>query len=221
VVLTGVAMDDTMREYLYEGEYEAKEIAAIETYLQPEMDVVDFGACLGFTACFTNKRLTEEQTHFAVEPNPDVQQALRATRERNECKFEILQRAYGTTGSTVEIRPAGSAWSASQYRDDGAAVKVNQVDIETLIEKFDLSNLAIVADIEGAEAEMITGELAVLEDHCVLLIVEFHDGKDDIAAEQRELIREAKALLDASAFELADQDGDVATYIHSERYERE
>lgn len=218
IVTNGVYMDSTIREYLYTGEYEADEASAIDSYLLPEMDVVDFGACLGFTACFTNKRLDSTSKHIAVEPNPQVQEALKATRKRNNCEFDIVQKAYARGDGSIEIYPADSPWSASQYRPDTTPVSVETVSLATLIEEYSLSNLAIIIDIEGAEAGLVEDELEILEAYCDLLIIEFHDDKDDIEESQRVRIRDARNQLDASAFKLAESGRDVAVYVHSDRY---
>lgn len=218
IVTYGVSMDSTMREYLYTGEYEADEASAIDSYLLPEMDVVDFGACLGFTACFANMRLATTSKHVVVEPNPHVQGALKATRNRNGCKFDIVQKAYGTGNDSIEIYPADSPWSTSQYRPDTTPIQIKTVSLATLVEEFSLSDVALIIDIEGAEAELIEDELAVLEAYCDLLIIEFHDGKDDIEKSQRARIRDARDRLDESAFNVAEHGQDVVVYVHSDRY---
>lgn len=127
------------------------------------MDVVDFGACLGFTACFVHKRLASTSKHIAVEPNPQVQEALKATLKRNSCHFDIVQKAYATEDDSLEIYPADSPWSASQYRPKTLPVSVERVSLATLVMEYSLSDVAVIIDIEGAEAELIEDELEFLE----------------------------------------------------------
>jgi len=218
IVTNGVYMDSTIREYLYTGEYEADEASAVDSFLLPEMDVVDFGACLGFTACFTSMRLDSTSKHIAVEPNPQVQKALKATRKRNNCEFDIIQKAYATGDDNIEIYPADSPWSASQYRPDTTPVSVETVSLATLVKEYSLSDMAVIIDVEGAEAGLIADELEILEAYCDLLIIEFHDDKEDIEESQRVRIRDARDRLDASEFEMVESGRDVAVYIHSDRY---
>jgi len=218
IVTDDVSMESTMREALYTGEYEADEVSAIDSYLLPEMDVVDLGACLGFTACFADKRLAATSKHVVVEPNPQVQEALKATRKRNDCKFDIVQKAYGTGDDSIDIYPADSPWSASQYRPDTTPVCIETVSLATLVEEFSLSDVCLIIDIEGAEAELIEDELATLEAYFDLLIIEFHGGKDDIEESQRARIRDARDQLNASEFDVVEREQDVAVYVHSDRY---
>jgi FkbM family methyltransferase len=202
-----------MRKELYFDEYEADESETIDEYITPDMDVVDLGACIGFTSCYATKRLAETSTLVAVEPNPEVHPAIKATRNRNNCEFHLVPAAYSATKDEIDIVPTETAWSASSYRTGDETVTVGTTSLDALIESFDLGDVAIIADIEGGEAELIIEELNILESHCKLLIIEFHGDKPDIDAEQREAIRAAKRRLKASQFDLVDRKGDVSVFV--------
>jgi len=92
------------------------------------------------------------------------------------------------------------------------------VSIAALVQDYSLSDSALIIDIEGAEAELIVEELAVLEAHFDLIIIEFHDNKDDITEDQRARIRDARNRLNTSDFDMAERRQDVVVYVHSERY---
>lgn len=211
-----VPMNNNMRKKLYYQEYEKTENKLIDSYLSKDMDVIDLGACIGFTSCFANDRLGDDRKHLAVEPNPSVLKALKINRECNDCNFEIIPRAYSPIDSEVDIAPTDRAWSASLYRETYEKVSVDTINLRTLVEKYGLNNPILIVDIEGAEADIIKNELDVLEKNFRLLIIEFHDNKSDLKKEQREKIREARQSLENSAFNLDEHLGNNFVYVNSE-----
>lgn len=211
--LEDVSFGPDMRRELYYGSYEANEVSLIDEYLSSDMDVIDLGACLGFTSCFVNHRLDSSRTHIAVEPNPRVHTTLEKSRSLNGCDFKIRHAAYGATADEIELAPTASPWSASTYRSQGSRITVDTTDLQTLIDRHDLSNIACIVDIEGGEAGLLKHELDVLEEHCSLLLVEFHDEKASIDAQHREQIADAKQKLYESEFDHVQDRGNVSAFV--------
>ena len=188
-----------MKTELARGTYELEEIEAIESYLSSESDVIELGGCIGYTACYTNKILKKGARHVVVEPNSALEPVLQHNRRLNGCDYEIYCAAYSSDQGPITIDIPENIWGASLVRDERDSVTVDAVDLEWLMEKFDISQFTLIADIEGAEVDLIDNELDVLEAHCELLIIEFHHRKDEyshIAAE----IESARAKLDDSSF---------------------
>lgn len=198
--LSNVQMDSAMQSNLYYGQYEQAERDAIKSHIKPDMDVVDLGACIGFTACTTNSILSESSTHIAVEPNPQVIPTLKTNRDLNNCNFDIIEAAYSTGSNTISINPTETAWSASLYRDGNNTIESETVSLKQISDQYDISNAAIIVDIEGGEADLIENELEILEEKYNLLIIEFHDEKSSINQNQREQIRNARFQLKPSKF---------------------
>lgn len=94
-----------------------------------------------------------------------------------------------------------SAWSTSAYRSGEESLTVDTIDIRSLIDEYELSDIAIIVDIEGAEAELVTYELDVLAEQCEVLVIEFHDESESIDSAQRQNIRRAREELLHSSFE--------------------
>ena len=101
---------------------------------------------------------------------------------------------------------------------DTKSVQVETVSLATLVEDYSLSDSALIIDIEGAEAKVTDDELAILEAHFDLVIIEFHDVKDDINESQRARIHDARYRFNASEFDMAERRQDVVVYVHSDRY---
>lgn len=176
--LSGANVSDHMNVEIVQGVYESEEVSAICEYLQPEMDVVDLGGCLGFTACYANERIDDSSTHVVVEPNPALEPVLQRNRELNDCDFKIFHGAYSNNEGPVTLEIPEDIWGASLDRNGETVVTVGAVTLQMLIDRFDLSQIALIVDIEGAEADLLTNELDVLEQYCRVLIIEFHDQKE-------------------------------------------
>lgn len=197
---------------LAEENYEADEIAAIDSFLDPSTDVIDIGSCIGFTACYTNKKLTDNATHVAVEPNKDLKSVLERNREINDCSFEIEIAAYNTEASTVTLTVPDSLWGANLTREDGTGVTVPTADISSLIDVYELNTFSLIVDIEGAEIDLLQNELELLESQCKFIIIEFHDDKEHHQFHAEE-IKDARQRLEQSTFERVSVEiGDVEVY---------
>jgi len=50
--------------------YEEPERKALTRFVNPELPVVELGACIGVVSCLTNRRLRAPEKHVVVEANP-------------------------------------------------------------------------------------------------------------------------------------------------------
>lgn len=57
-----------MAKRLYDAQYEAEEIEAIETSFSPRMDVIELGACIGFTACSFTGHIPRRTKRWRLAP---------------------------------------------------------------------------------------------------------------------------------------------------------
>lgn len=183
--------------------YESDEAAAIDTYLDPNTDLVDLGGCIGFTACYSNNILNDRRKHIVVEPNKNLIPTLENNRDLNGCEYDVLNAAYSTESDTVKLNIPPDVWGASLNGGGTNSIEVDTVDLATIVSTYDLDRFVLIADIEGAEAELISSELDLLESNCDLLIIEMHDQKEEYS-EISDDIRDAKRQLEDSHFELVD-----------------
>lgn len=167
----------SIRRSIWRGDYEYDEARFVSTYLSPDTDVIELGAGMGFVSATVDDVLDDGRTQIAVEPNPDVIPVLRRTKDLNDCSFSIEQLAYSTTDS-VELRPDQAFWSKGTDDVKGEGATVPGVSLSTLLESHDVSEFALVADIEGGEFELFESELDLLTNRCDLLVVEFHPDED-------------------------------------------
>lgn len=196
---------------IYRGTYEKNELLAIEQYLTHEMDIVELGACLGFISCFSNKKKNQKRNHVVVEPNERMIPILQRNRDLNDCDFEIINRAYSTEEGQIEFQLSMNPLSSGTHRKGINKVSVPTISLADIISNYDLSNIALIVDIEGAECELIEQELDLLEEVASLLIIEFHEKKiesDELASR----LKKAHRALDQSKFECIQENSNVEVY---------
>jgi len=193
------------------GIYESEEADAIREHIDPHTDVIDLGGCLGFTAAYTNRMLGNNQTHVVVEPNKELIPMLKRTRELNKCDFEIVNAAYATDEEYVTLAIPEHVWGGSLHCNSSASLSVKAIDLRKIVNKNGVSNFMLIADIEGAEIDLIENELKLLNQKCSLIIIEFHDNKEEYS-EISEEITAAKQSLENSEFDKVEEKSDVSVY---------
>jgi FkbM family methyltransferase len=205
-------LTEDVRRALEEGSYEREETECVDLYVQPDDDVVELGGGIGYLACYVDRQLSGDGTHLVVEPNGHLLPLLERHRVLNDARFEVLNAAYSTVGPVAELSIPESFWEASLQRPDRAerTLYAGTVTLADIFGSFDLTDVALVVDIEGGEVDLIENELDVIENHCRLVVVEYHyrNAPLDLATD----VRWAKGALDESAFELVDEKDTVSVY---------
>jgi len=210
--LSGARVTNKMRIKIGQGKYESEEVAAIDKYISHRMNVVELGGCLGYTSCYTNKRLSNDSAHIVVEPNPDLESVLYRNRDINSCSFEIIQAAYSTQKNQVKLAIPKNIWGSSLSRKSKKEATVPSISLESILDEFGLSTFALIVDIEGSEWDLLENELDLLKSHCELLIIEFHQRKE-VYSHLSPQIKSAQKKLESSVFNKIDQtSNDVAVY---------
>ena len=200
-----------MKIKISDGVYESEETSFIDKYITSDMDVIDLGGGLGFTACFANQRINSKSTHIVVEANKKLITTIKNNRNINNCDFEIYHAAYSTKDNLATIEIPKNVWGGSLFRNTENVQTVDTVTLELLMSRFDLSKFALIADIEGAEADLIKNELHILEAYCPILIIEFHHLKDEYTKMKGEIAK-SKDILEDSSFTKIEETSGVAVY---------
>jgi FkbM family methyltransferase len=193
------------------GRHESEEAAAIAAFLteRPELDILELGGFLGYISCFI-ENVSSSTRHIVVEPNPEMAPVLERNRQLNNSTFDIVHAAYASQAETVTLHVPDNERAASLYGSSDESYEVPGVSIAQLIDRFSLSDFALVVDIEGGEIDLLTNELDLLENHCDLLIIEFHD--DQVDGELKDRINDAARRLEASSFKKAESFGNVSVF---------
>jgi FkbM family methyltransferase len=182
------------------GAYERDELRLLEVVLDPSRPVVELGGCLGVVSAVTNRRLADRTQHVVLEANPALLPILERHRAMNGAGFAIRHGALAYGSETVELflhRTLVTA-SSAQMRQ-GRAVRVPATTLTALLDEAGFASVTLIADVEGAERELIEHEPEVLS-RVDAALIELHpqvygeDGAARILAAFRQAgLREAAA----------------------------
>jgi FkbM family methyltransferase len=187
--------------------YEQQESVAVSRFLDPELDVVELGAGIGFVSCLVNSKLSEAATHVAVEANPKLIESLERNRELNDATFDIHHAAYSPTDSSVGLNVYDDFRSTGVFDKKGKTgreVTVAGVNLASIVRQYDIDHFTLVADIEGVEADLLLEEWGTISQKCETLIVEFHDRNPNTSL--------ARSKLTDSDFECLYTNSDVEVW---------
>lgn len=193
-----------VRQAFSEGWYERYEAELVRNYLPPSIDVIELGAGIGYVSCVIDEILMTDNRHIAVEPNSRIIPILKRTKELNDANYDIWEGAYSSTSGPVELQQHEDYWNATTHLFQNGSVKVRSINLQDICETYGVSIFTLVVDIEGAEYELFSAELDLLEDQCPLLIVEFHEEGPYAASYDDDL--------EKSTFELVDGIETVCVY---------
>ena len=191
-------------DLLLSHQYEEPERQALKEYLDPNVPVVELGACIGVVSCLSNRLLRHPEKHVVVEANPALLPILRHNRERNKCRFEIVHGAVSYGAETITFNVNENILASSLQGGKQQAVVVSTVTLERLIKDHDFERVTLLSDIEGGELQLVANEIEMLRKRVGTIIMELHDR---IVGEAP--TRQMLANLEAAGFKIAKRDGDV------------
>ena len=190
------------------GAYESGEYRFVRRYVPTDCDVIELGGSLGVISCTIRKRIAPDRRQFVVEADPRLARALRRNLQLNGCDtgVEVIEAAisYGE-GDTVSFALGESSVSGRIAADAGTAmtIEVPACTLGELIERYALTDFAIVSDIEGVEWRILQHDLDALA-RARIIVMETHDSRGNGSYE--DLIA---ALQASGRFDLLDRHGPV------------
>ena len=156
------------------GRYEQQEATLVERYVPDGSDVLELGGGIGFITAITEKTTDDLGTHVVLEVNPDLLPMLRQVKTVNELQVIIDPVAYSSSADTVRLESGNTFTQSSIEESDTDGETIPAKSLEALIEEYDLNDFALIADIEGAEAELLDEEFETMASHCPIVILELH-----------------------------------------------
>jgi FkbM family methyltransferase len=163
---------------MYWGLYESAEYRFVRDYLSPNLPTIELGSSLGAIASVIARRLLPGQRLLCVEANPRLVKAVERTLARNapHLRTEVLNAAiaYGAKATRFQVTDDNLCSSV----DAGTAahvVEVPAVTLQSLVERLHACEYQLVADIEGAESEILRHDTEALS-RCRIAILELHNS---------------------------------------------
>jgi FkbM family methyltransferase len=166
---------------------------------------VDVGSHVGFFSLLASRAVTEEGKVFALEPLPALYRQLAANVERNAAaNIRLINCAASDKRGRLKIfrGPESNLGATSMYDDAGFRCdgEVDALPLSEVLSEEDMQRTKMIKiDVEGAEADVVTGLLSLL--HCARedleLIVEVGGGPKGSPSTSEALNRIVPALSDA------------------------
>ena len=174
--------DRFARRMLRDGTYEAAEAQLVLRHLPADRPVIEFGGSLGIVSALVRTRLQADVAQVVVEANPDVFATMEANirRQPGGAGTEIVHAAlaYGTETVTFTVSDNVHA-SSLDGRRTGREVTVPVVTLAECLDRLKASGVTLIADVEGAEIDLLLNERDALR-RIDLALVEIHE--DALAA---------------------------------------
>jgi len=184
--------------------YEEPERAAVKAFVNPDLPVVELGACIGVVSCITNRRLRRPEDQVVVEANPALLPVLKQNRERNGCQFKIVNAAVSYGAETIKFNVDNNILASSVHHADKKGVVVSATTLERLLDEHGFKHATLSCDIEGAELQLVEHELKTLSERISTIIMELHDRLVGEAP-----TRQMLETLEHVGFKIVSRDGDV------------
>ena len=154
--------------------YEQPEIALVKKYVQPDIPIIELGGCIGVVSCVANRLLTNPTQHIVLEANPAVLDALKANRDRNGCRFRVEHAALGYASANVEFYVNSGFMSGSSFRKTEQKIAVPAITLAQLADQSQFARFNLLADIEGAEIDLVEHESEILARRVHRILLETH-----------------------------------------------
>lgn len=200
---------EAKRQFLTES-WEAEEVVAVSKYFPNSNDFVELGGCTGFLSTYIMNQSDESVNGVVVEANSELIPVIRETRRVNDADFTILEKAYHSNDDAVSFS-SEKRIGTSSVEESARSEEVPAINLREIITIQDLDSPVVVADIEGAEADLLINEMYTLEECCPLLIIEIHELSDGKNEEVWDVLRE-------SSFRKVDEYDMVYVYENSNLY---
>jgi len=179
------AISDKTKARLFYGFYESAELRFIDKYISGDLDVVELGSSIGVTAKQILKKLNRENRLVCVEANPYLMRTLESniSNEMSHHNITIKNRVISyehSVGYAQEFYLSTSSLSGSVHEsvdvdnDVSSGVLVSSTTLSSILEEDSIEQYILVADIEGAELEIVENDKKAFES-CRMIIIELHN----------------------------------------------
>lgn len=137
--------------------------------------VFDCGAHIGLFSLSIASKYPQAKI-FAYEPNPSNASLIRRQIAKNQLNVEVFECAVSTENSEVFFEILNSHHGVlRKERQFGTGLRVETVDLSTVVAGIGAESLLVKLDVEGEERAILPSLIPVLPQQCALFF-ETHDG---------------------------------------------
>ena len=169
----------TTKARLFWNIYEGAEIRFVKQYLRPDLDVFELGSSLGVVSCLIRQKLNRDKRLVCVEANPSLAQQTELNLALNGFKnYVVLNKAvdYRISPDGVahfQIGKSNTSGKIAASANDACTIATPNTSLSKLAQEFSLKEFALVCDIEGSEAGLLTCDQSAMG-MCRQMLIELH-----------------------------------------------
>src|SRR4030095_11253575 len=168
--------------------YERPERNALQSFVDPDLPVIELGGSIGVVSCLTNRLLNNPKNHVVVEANPNLVPLLIENRDRNKCQFSVLPRVVGYGADHITFYTDNNNFVVSsavqtERCDQLEAHDIRTINVDAILDENNFERCTLICDIEGGESDLLQNEAEVLKNRVSTLILEVHEwslGKERV-----------------------------------------
>lgn len=162
---------------LYFNLYESKEILMVSKFLNSENNVVELGSSIGIVSAQILKKNNGKK--IFIEANPHLIPLLKRNVALNQSKsqFDVTIENYVINNENKPVffmLEKDNLTGKMSFNENKDSVKVEGINLSTLLEKHNVLSFSLVMDIEGSELELIKLDHTAFK-NCKQILAEFHD----------------------------------------------
>jgi FkbM family methyltransferase len=159
------------------GGYESASTARFGDLIAPGDTVFDIGAHFGYYTLLASKQVGPEGRVVAFEPQPRNAHFLRRHLDLNGCENVVVEEmAISDSTGTVRFEREGSATGHLAARGE---LEVRTINLDSYVAETGDHPDVMKIDVEGAEALLLTGGQATLEELRPRIMLATHDLEVD------------------------------------------
>ena len=95
----------------------------VKTYVKPDDKVLELGARYGSVSIVTNKIINDKSSHYVVEPDSAVWEALLTNMKLNDCNFNIIKGVI----SKKKLNVCQNNYSTYTYEDQESPIQCYEI----------------------------------------------------------------------------------------------
>ncbi len=203
----GAAMRPANKAALRLGMYESAEYRFVESFLRADLPVIELGSSIGAVSSAIARRLAPGQKLTCVEANPALIPVLKGnlTRNASHLAVEVVHAAVAYDAAYVCFQVSTNNLVSSLASADAQGDVVPSATLTSLRGRHAAVPFQLVADIEGAEVEILLRDVEALRS-CQVMIMELHNSQRDGEVFSTIVL---KNLINAAGFEIVAEYGAV------------
>lgn len=153
--------------------YEKHERILVRKFIKPAHVVLELGGGLGVVSCVTNAILKNKKKHVVVEANPQLVPIIRKNRQLNKCDFFIENSLISKRKRNIFYIHKLFVGGSTERKTD-QEIKVPEMTLVQLEQKYNIRFTALIIDIEGGEYIFLEENQNFLN-QLTVVIIELHD----------------------------------------------